>query len=131
MPDPALQGLYAVRLAPYAWADVLAALVMGLCFALLIGGVLSIFRARRVSAIDQDIAAARRLPAEARAIVLARVLKEATERNAPGAAPWPDRAAQHFGLDTETTQALMDLYTPGAALPPEPLERALSAARTD
>lgn len=130
MPDPALQGLYGIRVAPYGWPEVSAAVALGLILAILIGLGLWLLRSRRISVTNQQIVAAQNLPPEARAIVLARLLQQVTDQKAPGPAPWSDRAVQKFGLDAESAQQLRNLYAPGSALKPEPLERALSSVRS-
>ena len=128
MPDPQLSGLYGLKLGAFGWAEIAAALGLGVLLAVLIGLAFHLFRRRRAAATD-PLARAADLPEDARAIMLAGLLRQETERLAPGDAPWPERAAKRFRLDEATAGQLADLYRPGARLDPAPLHRALSATR--
>lgn len=129
MDELALSGLYGLRVAPLGWAEVAAALALGLLIAWLIGSAVMAFRARpRPEQLPMCIAAARALPAVDRSMVLCGLLKELTERQAPGAGPWSQRAVAAFGIDRETARRLADLYRPGPLPDPELLERAVLTA---
>lgn len=128
MPDPALSGLYGLRAGDFGWPEVLAAAGLGLLFAVLIGLALHLFRGRPRRAQD-PVEAAHDLPGDVRALVLAGLLKDATDRAAPGETPWPERAEETFGLDPATVRQLANLYQPGTMLDPDPVERALNVAR--
>lgn len=126
MPDPALEGLYGLRTDPFGWAEMTAALALGMLLALLIGVIVHGFRRRSVATRNR-LDAIPELSDDARAVVLAGLLREETERLAPGDDPWPDRAAKRFRLDAATVRQLSDLYRPGARLDPEPLYQALKS----
>ncbi|MEM7057583.1 MAG: hypothetical protein AAF557_08340 [Pseudomonadota bacterium] len=128
MPDPALQGLYGLRAAAFGWPEVIAALILGLFLAAMVGLALRLFRRRRPSALSQRITAARNLPEGTRSIVLAGLLQQQTNRLVPGDAPWPDRAVERFGLDVAAARQLHNLYQPDAAVNAQALERALLKA---
>lgn len=126
MPDPALEGLYGLKTHAFGLAEMMAALALGVLLATLIGAVVQLFRRRSV-AVGDSLDAISDLSDDARAVVLARLLREETERLAPGDRPWPERAAERFPLDDATVRQLSDLYRPGARLDPDPLYRALKS----
>ena len=107
----------------------IAALGLGLLAAGLAAVAIRAFRARpRRPGLHARIAAARALPQPDRAMVLAALLRDRTDREAPGETPWPDRAVAAFGLDQATARRLGDLYRPGPAPDSDALETALVAA---
>lgn len=126
MPDPALEGLYGLKTYAFGWTELIAALALGVLLAILIGVIVHVFRRRSVPDMNR-LAAVSDLPDDARAVVLAGLLREETERLAPGDRPWTDRAAERFRLDDATVRQLSDLYRPGARLDPEPLYQALKS----
>lgn len=126
MADPVLSGLYGLRVDPFAWSDVAAALSIGLAAAGLIGLFVQLFRRLpRAKSAAARIVAARALPDADRAMVLCGVLKDLTDRRAPGGAAWYERAVNTFNLDPVLAASLADLYRPGPAPDPEVLETAL------
>lgn len=129
MPDPALGGLYGLRDLPLGWAELIAAVALGLLLAGLLALSATLFRKRSgPPPLARQIIAARRLAPDGRAIVLTGLLRDLTNQTAPGPAPWPERAARHFGLDADTATALADLYRPGNGPDPDALERTLLKA---
>lgn len=128
MPDPALNGLYDLKLGAFGWAELAAALALGVLLSVVLGGALHLFR-RRATAAKDPLAAIAELPEDARAMALAGMLRKETDRLAPGEAPWPERAAARFKLDPDTAKQLANPYHPGARLDPEPLLRALTSLR--
>lgn len=128
MDDAVLNGLYGLRTAPIGWAELLAATALGGLLAILIAAALIQLRRPKGTAAQDRIVEARQLPTQARAMVLIGLLREMTDQQAPGDAPWPDRARDHFGLDNDLATRLSSLYQPGTCPDPERLEQALLAA---
>lgn len=128
MTDPLLSGLYGLRLEAVHWSDLAAALSIGLAVAALIGLLLLAFRSRRSGhGLARRIAVSRTLPDADRAMVLCGLLRELTDRRAPGDTEWQDRAIGAFSLDTALAEPLKDLYRPGPGPDPDLLERKLLA----
>ena len=131
MPEHAdiLNGLYGLRTSAPGWADLLAALGLGLLIAGLTGTISGAFRRPRhaETTIATKLAQAMALPRAERVLALASILRGLTERHAPGTAPWTERASAHFNIDPVLLRDLSRaLYRPDATLDTEPIERVLA-----
>ena len=126
-----LQELHGLRLDAPGFAEVALALGAGLILAALIGVLLQRFRQPMPALRAEDtVQAARELPEAERVTILASLLRELTDREAPGRAPWVERARE-LGVAPNLLHDLGDaLYRPDASIDVQELERAvLGAAR--
>ncbi|MEM7744771.1 MAG: hypothetical protein AAF409_13775 [Pseudomonadota bacterium] len=125
-----LQGLTDLRLPEPGAAELVLALGLGLALAGVIGGLTQVFRQRPAQVpFATRIEETRTLAPPHRTVALAVLLRELTDRTAPGPQPWTERAATTFGLDHAVRAALAEgLYRPGFALDPEALEDSVRRA---
>ncbi|MEM8842512.1 MAG: hypothetical protein AAGD47_12125, partial [Pseudomonadota bacterium] len=71
----------------------------------------------------------RSLPGPQRVTALAAVLRDLTNRTAPGPGRWTRRAVEQMGVDPGLIEALeQTLYRPGPSVTPERLETAIATA---
>lgn len=137
MPEHAdtLAGLYGLRETAPGLLDLIAALGIGLLLAGIVGGLLGKFRARPGHfQLAERIAATRDLAPPDRTAALAAILRDVTDRAAPGADHWTARARAKFDLDGEMMASVKaSLYAPRPLPEPEMLEQAVikAASRTD
>lgn len=122
-----LAGLHDLRMGPPGFADLVTALALGLIAAALVGLLLRAVTARRrQQTMLARVRAAQTLPAAERSLSLLLLLREMTERCAPGPGPWTARAARLCGIAQADLQGACDgLYRPGGAALPEALETAM------
>lgn len=129
MDEAVLSGLHGLRETPPGIAEVLAAFALGLLIASAVSIGASMFRSTSARPdLAGRLAHLRTFPEQDRAIALAGMLKELTDRKVAGDAPWPERAASSFGLGETTVVRLGQLYETGPALDSEALERAIRIA---
>lgn len=124
-----LAGLYGLRQVPPGWVDLVTALALGLLLAALIALALRAFRRRARSNHSDLIEAYRTLPEPQRITALAALLRDLTNRDAPGPGRWTRRAVDRLGIDPGLVAALDEtLYRPGPSVTPERLETAIAVA---
>ena len=129
MDDAVLAGLYGLRETPPTWLELLAALAIGLLLAGMISAAAYLFQGvTRPAMLDKRLEKIRLLPMPQRAIALASILKELTDAKVAGDVPWPERAAEAFGLEASQVEALADIYRSGPPLDAVALERAIRVA---
>lgn len=126
-----LAGLFGLREAPVGAAEVLVAFAVGLVIAGLIGMAVSLFRVRaRAQTWADRIAGAQALPDGEQSLALAVLLREMTDKAAPGQTRWTERAADRFGFEPEEVEALTNaLYQPGNGVTDRLVVMATRAAR--
>ena len=135
MPEDAdiLAGLHGLREVAPVWSDLAVALAAGLLVAVLLWLIVRLFQARPTRPdVAGRVGAARALPPSERAAALTGLLRDLTDRAAPGRAPWAGRAAIAFGLESDRLERLRTaLYLPGTPVDLEELEALVRrAART-
>ncbi|MEM1299098.1 MAG: hypothetical protein AAGH68_07430 [Pseudomonadota bacterium] len=137
MPEHAdvLSGLYGLRETGLGIVDIATAFGLGLLLAGIFGIAFGLLRVQKTrDPLSLRIAAACSLAEPERAASMAGLLRELTDREAPGEADWIIRAARHFDLDPAMlSRVRAELYKPGRSPDAETLERALvhASARSE
>lgn len=128
--DP-LIGLHGLRTLDPTLADGLGALALGLLIAATVFGLWGLrprVKARSAGPAAR-LQAARALPPDERIVALAGLLRDLTDRHAPGPDPWTARAVRHFHLPADSFAVLGPaLYRRGAPLSAQTLDRAAEMA---
>lgn len=129
MPEHAdlLLGLHGLRTDGPGISEIVLACALGLLLAMIVGATLrTITRRASTNSNSQRarVAAVRAMPDAEKVVALANILRDLTERRAPGPEPWLVRAERAFRLPADIHSALEDsLYLPGGGPAPDALER--------